>query len=105
MIIAGDFNLTPGRAASEAILHRLKLAQDSNEEFVTHINSRDNSRNNQLDYIMTNQPFENTMVEDIWTDSDHRPLKTTLRLNLTRRLPRQPNAPCIRLKTNLTIRE
>ena len=50
----------------------LKLMQTKVDEFITHIEARNHSSNDQLDYVLSNQSLVGTSVEDEeWSLSDH----------------------------------
>ena len=81
IVVAGDFNRNLQKVTKLANNLGLSVCQAPNQQLITHINTQMPERSNQLDYILANSPFEDTHVENnIWSNSDHKPLVSTITL-------------------------
>ena len=78
VIIAGDFNKNATQVRKWATKNQLWLTQGAKEEHVTHYNTFQR-KHQQLDYILTNCPYQNTYGDkEFATLSDHRPLHSNI---------------------------
>lgn len=79
IIIGGDFNRKPDDMWSLSDRLGIQLAQYPGDVHLTHINQKNPDNSHQLDYILTNLPWEDTAIDLNNLGSDHFPLITNIR--------------------------